>query len=287
MPTSSSTARDDPSPQPCGDPALLRALAAPAMYRGHPEVTVHETHASWVFVAGDRAYKVKKPIALGFLDYSTLERRRSACREEVRVNRELAPDLYLGVRAITSSQSGFRFASEEAKDALEYVVEMRRFSDQDTFAGLIATGSLTRAHVARQRAGWRTSTVARPWWPIGVPIACSRCGGGTWASWGGWITRPRGSWTSPPGSVRPSWRHMRRSSGGGRCSALLVTVTGTCAVSMCWRAPPSAWSTGSSSTPGCARRTSPATWPSWRWISRRRGSAGRPASSQAPTATPA
>ena len=56
--------------------------------------------------------------------------------------------LYLGVRAITRSQSGFRFASEEAEDALEYVVEMRRFSDQDTFAGLIATGSLTRAHVA-------------------------------------------------------------------------------------------------------------------------------------------
>ena len=53
---------------------------------------MHETHASWVFVAGDRAYKVKKPVALGFLDYSTLERRRSACREEVRVNRELAPD---------------------------------------------------------------------------------------------------------------------------------------------------------------------------------------------------
>ncbi len=118
------------------------------MYRGHPEVTVHETHASWVFVAGDRAYKVKKPVALGFLDYSTLERRRSACREEVRVNRELAPDLYLGVRAITRSQSGFRFASEEAKDALEYVVEMHRFSDRDTFAGLIATGSLTRAQVA-------------------------------------------------------------------------------------------------------------------------------------------
>ncbi|MGC2374219.1 MAG: hypothetical protein WA484_10130, partial [Solirubrobacteraceae bacterium] len=54
------------------------------MYRGRLPVAVHETHASWVFVAGDRAYKVKKPLALGFLDYSTLKRRRDACREEVR-----------------------------------------------------------------------------------------------------------------------------------------------------------------------------------------------------------
>src|SRR5271165_3531651 len=86
-----------------GDAALVRALASPATYPGHPRVDVHETHASWVFVAGDRAYKVKKPLALGFLDYSTLELRHSACREEVRVNQELAPGIYLGVRAIVRS----------------------------------------------------------------------------------------------------------------------------------------------------------------------------------------
>ncbi len=143
-----STDRTDPRRRQTGDPALLRALAEPATYRGHGPVLVHETHASWVFVTGDRAFKVKKPLALGFLDYSTLERRRSACREEVRINRELAPDVYLGVRAIVRSADGFRLTDEDSPDAIEYAVEMRRFNESDTLAGLIETRSLTRAHVA-------------------------------------------------------------------------------------------------------------------------------------------
>ena len=90
-------------------------------------VAVHETHASWVFVAGDRAYKIKKPIALGFLDYSTLARRRSACREEVRVNRELAPGLYLGVRAIVRTGRDFAWRATALLERVEYAVEMRSF----------------------------------------------------------------------------------------------------------------------------------------------------------------
>jgi uncharacterized protein len=152
-----------------GDPALLRALAEPAMYRGHPPVAVHETHASWVFVAGERAYKVKKPLALGFLDYSTLERRRDACHEEVRVNRELAPGLYLGVRAIVKAGRGFRLARAGAPGAVEYAVEMQSFRERDTFAGLIAAGSLTRAHlagVARVLADFhRSAEVVADWSP--------------------------------------------------------------------------------------------------------------------------
>ena len=92
------------------DSPVLRALAAPGMYRGHPAVQVHETHASWVFLAGRFAYKVKKPVRLAFLDYSTLARRLAACQEEVRVNGELAPGIYLGVRAIVPTEGGFRFA---------------------------------------------------------------------------------------------------------------------------------------------------------------------------------
>jgi uncharacterized protein len=132
----------------CGDTGLLLALSAPETYPGGPQVTAHETHASWVFVAGERAYKVKKPVALGFLDYSTLERRHQACREEVRVNRELAPGIYLGVRAIVRSGAGFRLASESAPGAVEYAVEMRTFREEDTMAGAISAGSLTREHVA-------------------------------------------------------------------------------------------------------------------------------------------
>jgi uncharacterized protein len=167
--TTSSTVQINPRFARGGDPDLLQALAAPAMYGGQRPVTVHETHASWVFLAGDRAYKIKKPVALGFLDYSTLARRRSACREEVRVNRELAADLYLGVRAIVRSPTGFRLAPESVADAVEYAVEMRRFSDDDTFAGLIRAGALTEAHitaVARLLADFhRRASVAADWGP--------------------------------------------------------------------------------------------------------------------------
>ncbi len=129
--------------------SLLEALSSPAMYDDAPRVAVHETHASWVFVAGPRAYKVKKPVALGFLDYSTLSRRHAACREEVRVNRELAPDIYLGVRAIVDTESGLRLTDEDTPGALEYAVEMRAFDEADTLEGLLASGALTREQVRR------------------------------------------------------------------------------------------------------------------------------------------
>ena len=75
----------------------VRAALARAVFYPRPpdRVDVRETHISWVFLAGDRAYKLKKPLVLPFLDYGTPERRREMCREEVRLNRRLAPDLYL------------------------------------------------------------------------------------------------------------------------------------------------------------------------------------------------
>ena len=80
------------------------ALARPEFYPDRPDrVDVRETHISWVFLAGDRAYKLKKPLVLPFLDYGTPQRRREMCREEVRLNRRLAPDVYLGVRAVAAS----------------------------------------------------------------------------------------------------------------------------------------------------------------------------------------
>jgi uncharacterized protein len=139
------------------------------MYPGRPSVVVHETHASWVFVAGDRAYKLKKPVQLGFLDYRTITRRHACCREEVRVNSQLAPGIYLGVRAIVPSDGGYRFARDCAPGAVEYAVEMRTFREADTFAGLIAAGALARGHVievARVLAEFhRTAPVVREWGP--------------------------------------------------------------------------------------------------------------------------
>jgi aminoglycoside phosphotransferase family enzyme/predicted kinase len=132
--------------------SVVQALGDPAMYPRCPAVQVHETHASWVFLAGERAYKIKKPVRLAFLDYGTLARRRAACREEVAVNRELAPGIYLGVRAIVHGPVGFRFAPEETPDAVEYVVVMRRFEEAHSLLGAIRAGTLTRSHI-QQVAG--------------------------------------------------------------------------------------------------------------------------------------
>ena len=82
--------------------ALVEALASPE------EVEVRETHISWVFLMGDRAYKLKKPIVLPFVDYGTPARRRVMCEEEVRLNRRLAPEVYLGVRAVVATPRGAR-----------------------------------------------------------------------------------------------------------------------------------------------------------------------------------
>src|SRR5512139_627549 len=82
--------------------ALIKNLQQPRCYT-HPvtEIQLLETHISWVLLTGLYAYKIKKPLNLGFLDFSTLERRRQCCAEEVRLNRRLAPQLYLDVVAIS------------------------------------------------------------------------------------------------------------------------------------------------------------------------------------------
>ena len=79
-------------------PELIAALSAPDAYP-HPAgaVEVQQTHISVVFLAGDFAYKIKKPVRMGFLDFHRLEQRKHFCAEEVRLNRRLAPHIYLGV----------------------------------------------------------------------------------------------------------------------------------------------------------------------------------------------
>ena len=78
------------------DDAQIRALLRPEAYP-HPagEPALIETHISWVILAGDYAYKIKKPVSMEFLDFSTPEARRHYCNEELRLNRRLAPELYL------------------------------------------------------------------------------------------------------------------------------------------------------------------------------------------------
>ena len=108
-------------------PVTLQHLLAPAAYP-HPVAAVRliETHISWVLIAGDHAYKIKKPVDLGFLDFSTLEKRRSCCQEEVRLNRRLAPETYLGVVPVTDAGIA---GDGEARD---WAVQMRAFPAEAT-----------------------------------------------------------------------------------------------------------------------------------------------------------
>lgn len=92
------------------------------------KVVLHETHISSVLLAGDQAWKIKKPIDLGFLDYSTLERRKHFCEEELRLNGRLAPELYLDVTPITGSLDKPTVAGDGP--VLDYAVHMRRFPEQ-------------------------------------------------------------------------------------------------------------------------------------------------------------
>lgn len=99
-----------------------------------------ETHISWVLLAADTAYKIKKPVHLPFIDYSTLQARQHFCEEEVRLNQRLAPTLYLGVTRITGTPASPGLDS--AGPVLEYAVRMRRFSPGALFSERIAAGVL-------------------------------------------------------------------------------------------------------------------------------------------------
>lgn len=111
------------------------------------EVVVHETHISWVLLAGDRAFKIKKPVRLSFLDFSTLESRRRCCEEELRINRRLAAPLYLGVVPITGTPAAPRLDGDGAP--IEYAVKMRRFADGDLASERLARGVLSGADLDR------------------------------------------------------------------------------------------------------------------------------------------
>jgi aminoglycoside phosphotransferase family enzyme/predicted kinase len=119
-------------------PEIVAALQDPALY-GVEEVELRETHISWVFLAGDRAFKLKKPLRLPFVDYGTRERRRLMCEEELRLNRRLAPDIYLGVRGLVRAPA-WALAPAGAPGALEHLVEMRRFDERRTLAELVERG---------------------------------------------------------------------------------------------------------------------------------------------------
>lgn len=127
--------------------ARVAFLCRRESYPDHPErVEPVETHMAWVFLAGEHAYKMKKPVRYPFLDFSTLEAREEDCRREVRLNRRLAPEVYLGVVPLTREPTG-RLALNGPGEPVEWLVVMRRLPrsrllDQSLKRGTVDRGDL-------------------------------------------------------------------------------------------------------------------------------------------------
>lgn len=115
-------------------------LQRPASYPNPPHaVAAIETHMSWIFLTDDRAYKLKKPICYDGLDLSAPETRRLICQQEVLLNRRLAPDVYLGVSAVTQSPNGM-LALDGQAEQIDWVVRMRRLPADRMLDALIMSG---------------------------------------------------------------------------------------------------------------------------------------------------
>jgi uncharacterized protein len=137
---------------PSDQEAIAAWLARPDSYPHRPDrVELVETHISQVFLAGSYVYKLKKPVKYDFLDFSTLEAREHACREEVRLNRRLAPDTYLRVVPITRRLDG-AFSWDGTGAIVDWVVEMRRLPTELTLDSLQARGNLHSEHLDRLTA---------------------------------------------------------------------------------------------------------------------------------------
>jgi aminoglycoside phosphotransferase family enzyme len=128
--------------------AALAFLATPAAHGGQAPVGRIDTHGSIVFLAGERVLKVKRAVRYPYLDYGTLERRRWACEREVALNRRSAPELYLGVSAVTREADG-TLALDGTGTPVEWVVAMRRKPDADLLDRRAAARGLDDALLVR------------------------------------------------------------------------------------------------------------------------------------------
>lgn len=153
-------------------PKMVESLLSPSAYPSHPAaVFLKQTHISYLFITPQFVYKVKKPVDFGFLDFTTLRKRLFFCREEVRLNRRLAPATYLGVVPITRGKGGHMM--EGKGRPVEYAVKMRRLAQSTMLDCMIedeAIGPGVIRKVARvisgfhkrARTGPRISVYGRP-----------------------------------------------------------------------------------------------------------------------------
>src|SRR2546429_3589680 len=131
--------------------AVFALLSDPATHGGDAVKRI-DTHAASVFLAGERAFKVKRAVRFPFLDFSTLAKRKSACEAELRINRSFAPDIYRRVIAVTRETDG-RLTLDGTGTPVEWVLEMRRFDENATLDRLAQAGQSHRAPPPSRRPG--------------------------------------------------------------------------------------------------------------------------------------
>ncbi|HEY2525473.1 MAG TPA: AAA family ATPase [Candidatus Binataceae bacterium] len=169
-----------PTPTQCAEamqghlPEIVGAMLRSEIYPERPrKVELRQTHISYVFLAGDYVYKIKKPVRFPFLDAGTLDRRHQLCLEEIRLNQRLAPDVYLDVIPILRRRDG-EFALGAAgtsapgsEDVVEWAVRMRRLDEDTMLDRMVAEGKVSvaqvRAIAARLVAFHRTAPADRGW----------------------------------------------------------------------------------------------------------------------------
>ena len=127
-------------------PQLIRSLLKPDVY-DHPvtEIQLIETHISWVILTGDYAYKIKKPVDLGFLDFSTLEKRAFCCNEELRLNSRLAAPIYREVVPLAGTAAEPVLHGEG--EIIEYAIKMVQFPQSAQLDNMLASGALEKHHM--------------------------------------------------------------------------------------------------------------------------------------------
>jgi len=127
-------------------PALVKELLKPEAYPHHPQkVELTQTQMSFVFLTGEYVYKIKKPVNLGYLDYTTLEKRHFFCEQELKLNRRLAPDVYLEVVPIV--KTGERIRIDGTGETIEYAVKMKQLPRERTMDKLLNLNQVTEEMV--------------------------------------------------------------------------------------------------------------------------------------------
>ena len=119
------------------DKKQVKRIAGNCSFPGKcDEAKVSETHISWIILSEEYAYKIKRPVKLSFLDFSTLEKRKHFCEEELKLNRRLEPEMYLDVLPVTADLRIEEAASGE--DTIDYALKMKRMENQREMSKLLA-----------------------------------------------------------------------------------------------------------------------------------------------------